>query len=875
MAQENNPTPPTPAKTEPAFSKDKLKGVDTTIRREYSEDELQKLFTKKKSENETVQLYIPFFYERMERALGKVKAQLTSQGNVVSKVEVDFDTMIAILEELVVKNWIQKFKDSQKQCPPVDPGVPNDKKQTCWVSLDKFSDADVQVSFDEKTLEIRAHIVPEMRAPRTASLTQASAFSFGEVTDEPSWFSSYININTSETFHSGKNSSPYPGGRDPITGRYDSGTRIGSLVIEANARSLENRPEVGTDQPSFVREDVRGILDFEGLGLRMQAGDLVYPIKSFQGYIPMGGVTIFSQYSLQSSRLTLPGTSYEIFLVTPAKVQVFINDQLVQILDLPAGKHSLRDFPFNNGLNNLRLEITDDTGRTETKNFTYFSSNELLKPGVSEISYSYGSPWSEKDGVRIYDSKKATYSIFHRFGFSPYVTLGVNYQANPTESLSGLEILMSSSLGYFSFEPAFSNSPGHSGGYAGKFRYVLQDVMGRDQTNRFYAFELVGMSSDFTQLQETQAFNPVAFSFTGTHSRGISRETTMNVSLGYRVNRTKLHSTDDSYLINLGFGRRWNEGISANFSMGHEKSVSGKEDISAKVFLIWSFPKERQFITATHDTSSGSSRLDWNYQPSTGTGGLTTKATINKTPISNGYNGSIDYTANRARISAIGLVDIKKGDPNQTPPLESISNKAFGVQLGTALVFAGGHLDFSRPVSDSFAILAPLKNLEGQNVRINPQSDGTYVAQTDFMGGAVDPELPSYSYSGIFLDQKNLKIGTALPTDHFLLKPKLHSGYAIPIGTDATVYFKANLIDESGKPLEMVAGVATYLDDRSKENVTVFTNRKGQVRSEGFRHGRYKLEINESDFEPVEFTIPAKGGDDVDLGNIKLKMKTK
>ncbi len=123
------------------------------------------------------------------------------------------------------------------------------------------------------------------------------------------------------------------------------------------------------------------------------------------------------------------------------------------------------------------------------------------------------------------------------------------------------------------------------------------------------------------------------------------------------------------------------------------------------------------------------------------------------------------------------------------------------------------------------------------------------------------------------LGQKNLNQGASLPVDHCTVNPPYHSGYAIPIGTEATIYFKVQLAHEDGTPAAMIVGQATFLDDPSKEVVTVFTNKSGLIRSEGFRHGRYRLNLNDDEYDPVDFTIPESAGSDFDLGPIKIKAR--
>jgi len=849
--------------------------VDSSGRRQLTDEEIQNQFFKKRQTPEVSQVFLPIFYEKMERAITRIKSRIKKDDLNGGTLEVDGEAMIAVLEDLAVPEWTKKFEAQKKSC--VEQKKSAGSEGVCWVPFSMFPDSDVEIKFDERALEIRVHVPPQLRTPKTSSLFKIGSNDLDDVTNKPSWFSSYVNVNMNQMFRS--DDTVYKGGREPLAGQLDSGTRFGPMVVEAYGRYMEQRTEEPSPDPMLVREDVRAVFDLPNSLLRSQVGDLLYPVRGFQTYRPMAGASVFTQFSLQPSLLTLPGGNYEIFLTRPSKVMVFINEQLTQILDLPAGRHNLRDFPFNSGMNDLRLEIMDDSGRTDTQTFSFFSNSELLKTGMSELSYSVGVPWTEDSGVRNYDSHDTTISIFHRHGFSEHWTLGYNVQHDPFQTIAGLESLFSTKYGYFGFEPASSTAPGRSAGYAARLRYVLQEYIGQEKASRFTTMEGDFYSDAWAPLGIPNQINTTSFRVLGTHTRAISKRTSLNFNLDYEFNRRTAPLITDSYGAGIGVNRRWGEGLSTNFNVRHARTNSGSEDISVMMFLIWALPKDKQFVTASLDSASNAYRADWTYQPSAGVDGFTAQANVqSNNTIGKSYGGMLDYIGNRARLNATEDVAIPPTqDPNQsgtTTPQTASSIKTTNLRLGTALVFAGGHLSISRPVTDSFAMLVPLKNLEGQDVHVNPQLDGTYAAETGWLGPAVDPEIPSYSTTPLSIDQKNLKTGTSIPHDHFMIKPPYHGGYAIEIGSDATIYLTLKLEKADGSPADMIAGQAIYLDDTSKEAVTVFTNRSGLLRSEGFRPGHYRIEISD-EWAPVEFTIPSSAGESYDAGTLRLKARGK
>lgn len=873
MANEKNDTAP----------KKVFEGYDSSNRRELNEDELMQKFFNKKAKPKTVgveKLYMPVYYENMKRSLIDVRTRAISKITGLENIEVDANEIIAVLNYLVDPDWLVKLSPIKTNCDEKLKKILDDQEKICWMSISAFADPDVIVSIDERALEIRININPKLRSKKVQSISYVTPYT-EEVTNEPSWFSSYINMNFSQVFQS--DNLVYKNGREPITANFNSGTRFGSFLLEANARGREKRQETPTTEPDFVRENVRGVLDFESIASRSQLGDLTYPVRGFQAYRAMAGVTLFTHSSLKSSLLTKPTESYEIDLVRPSKLIIYINDNVIQTIELPAGRHDLRDFPFTEGQNNIKIEITDDLGRTEVKDYSLFKASQLLKVSEHEISYSLGLPSTDVNGNRNYDSKNVTASIFHRYGLNEYLTLSGNIQADAYQMVGGLEFQFPTKFGYFSIDTGYSLNQNHPSGYATRMQYVLQDLysvktnntQAAENNNKSTAIEAVILSPDFAVLGTRQPQNTTGLRIQTTHSRGLSKDTSINLGLSYNFNREITPGIGDAYTLSVGATRRWVSGVSTSLNFRHSKPASGTEDISIAVILVWSAPKERQFISISTESKAGISRADWTYQPKNGVGEIKPHVNLTNKQSGNGYGGDIEYTANRARFGASHQIEVQKADLSTTPITTGQSVHTTNLNLGTALVFAGGHFSLSRPVYDSFAIFYPLKNIEDDNILLNLQKDGIYSSETDWFGSAVATEIPSYTYSSHILTQSEFTQGVALPKDHFTFRPQYRSGYAISIGTDATIYLKTTLLAQDGSPAAMIAGHATYLDDTSAEVVTVFTNRSGLVRSEGFRHGRYRLEFIDGEYEPIEFVIPETAPDEYDMPALKLKESSK
>ena len=76
-------------------------------------------------------------------------------------------------------------------------------------------------------------------------------------------------------------------------------------------------------------------------------------------------------------------------------MDILVDNVLIKHIRLSPGNYNLTDLPLNPGANNVKLVIEDDSGQRQTLEFTGFSGQELLAPGISE--------WSVNAGIKSYD----------------------------------------------------------------------------------------------------------------------------------------------------------------------------------------------------------------------------------------------------------------------------------------------------------------------------------------------------------------------------------------------------------------------------------------------------------------------------------------
>ena len=227
-----------------------------------------------------------------------------------------------------------------------------------YISARELVSLGLEVLLDQQTVELYIDIPPELQQPSSTNLiTRQPPFPLLQATSI-SPVSSYLNLRVAMDYlHDDQN--PAISGRRPARLALEHAVRIHDWVMELNGTYTE-----AAVYP-WQRGDARLVYDDTNRMQRYSFGDLSYPVSGFQNFQPMAGITMARNFSLQPYRITQPVSEADIFLKSPSKVEVLVNDRVVRTLRLDAGEHNIRDFPFTSGLNDVQLKITDDLGRTE------------------------------------------------------------------------------------------------------------------------------------------------------------------------------------------------------------------------------------------------------------------------------------------------------------------------------------------------------------------------------------------------------------------------------------------------------------------------------------------------------------------------------
>lgn len=598
----------------------------------------------------------------------------------------------------------------------------------------------------------------------------------------------------------------------------------------------------------FARQDVRVTYDWQDKLIRGQLGDLNYQITDYQSFQPGAGLLFSTNFNLNPYRLFNPMSFREITLNAPSRVRVFINEVLVQTLNLPTGRHRLENLPLNEGINNIRLEIQDNRGRQEDISFKGTTSFSLIGNGLHDFTYGGGVPTYDALGDRRYDSdyKKYFYILNHLYGFNDSVNLGFGLTGNSLQRLLSFRGLTQNSLGLSTLNVSGSQlmkpTLGYQGeGLAARFTHLFRDYQERERRLRTFdlALEYLGVGfspMDTLNIRQDSSLTP-EFGYT----QFLSDYLNVRLRGSYRFNSTDKNQNFYTGSVATTFLFKRFYQLSGQYSLSG--FPTGNKDQQFLVSFNMSLPSSGQVVTASYNTQSQESSGQWSYTGQGRPARWRSQANIRKSPQRSQYEVDLGREEQRYRANFSYLKrDQKLG----------VDSNLKTLNLSTAIAFAGGKFSVSRPINESFALVALSGSLEDYNLFLNKNSS-YYEAETGLLGNAVLPNYQAYRFYPVRIDSRDLPFGAEVPPDQVVIEAPYRGGVFIDISSKPTIAFVGKIKFKTN-PLALKTG---RLVDGTENAYNFFTNRKGRFLVESILPGNYKLFV-EGKFLG-EVNIPKEG----------------
>lgn len=703
----------------------------------------------------------------------------------------------------------------------VEPGVAAmlDRVPTGPVSLTELEALGLVIGYDPAALTLDVRLTPEQRGQTALTLRPAGAPSAelragaAEVAVGLSVISRAAYVHESDFEPEG--AQPF---RADLNGFIALGGFDGWALVAGGDFDAERRD-------SWRRSAVTLIHDNYDHAVRYRIGDVRPRPEGFQVSPDILGLSVERDYATIQPFRNIQASGRATFtLERSSVVTVEVNGVVTSTLSLSPGRYDVRDFPFTQGANAIRVLVEDEFGVREIAGFSTFADIELLGGGLDQFGVSAGvlrDPFTTQGGYAYTDDPVLT--AHYARGLSDAVTVGGELELGPDVAMAGIRAAWGTRFGLVAAQFAVSRRDADRA-WAALARYRLPAVeygtwlheLDAQIEHRQAGFgslgDIAGAAFDETRIEARYLARQGGRFFGVTASRVESQLRSTFVSLtagwqwrGWTVSATAqpwvdgLRERPDRFLINIT--RRLGRKDSMRVRQG-----TGPYEAEVEVQRFTSRRVGDWGGRAAAGVIDGVRRLDADFI----------------------------YTAPRAEID---LSHLSESRPDTSRIRRSISEARLGMGFG----WADGHAAFGRPFEDGFVIVQPHPALAGRRAVLREGDSGPVAAVSDRWGPGLAPLRRAYQAESFAVEVDDLPPGYDLGSARIDAFGGPRSGFFYRVGSDASNTVMAHLRDASGAAVPLVAGELRSLDRTDAAAAPFFTNRTGRLVAERVAAGRYAV----------------------------------
>ena len=585
--------------------------------------------------------------------------------------------------------------------------------------------------------------------------------------------------------------------------------------------------EVSILQPRrFLRLESTFTRDFPQWNQTLRVGDTASRPTMWGRQVYFGGVQYGTNFALTPGMITQPLPTLRGVSTTPSTVQLYVNDVLRQVSNVPTGPFALDNFPLISGGGEARLVVRDLLGRETVLVQPFFTDTHLLAPGLNDWTVSGG--WLRRDLGISRDSYGPGFAAgTWRRGITPTLTLEGRAEATHNFKSAGVGAafgLPFDLLGTLAF--AGSDTRGGNRGWqwlAGIERQSLRNT---------FAFQALGSNVDFRLLGDESQGN-VRRQYAGNWSYYTDRLGTFGLGFAHveRFGEPTLSTVSANYSIDV-----WRH---ATLNVTASRAVAGEEASSVGVSLVMPLDDQKLFSSSM---AARNREVD-------------AYAAMSRSPVvaeSPGWRVLAGYQNDSPRAEAGVYYQGTKG--NLTGEVSSQRDRT-AVRAGAmgGLVVAEKSLFVTRRIDQSYALV----EVEGYpNVGVG--IGGAVTARTNARGVALVPNLWPYQVNSVRLDPKDLPVSAELDSIEMQTVPRWKSAtkakFPVRSGQGALV----RILLGDGQPAP--AGATVQIE---RDTQQFYVARRGEAFMTGLsRHNLVRLKWKGQSCL-FEVAVPPKNPDEV------------
>ena len=596
----------------------------------------------------------------------------------------------------------------------------------------------------------------------------------------------------------------------------------------------------GNDINSDVyRGEARLFFDEPNTPFRLTFGDVTQASAGHLPSTPLGGLAFERLYQdLQPTRNIQNGGTQPLVLNESADVEIYINDVFLTEIRLPPGRYTLDDLPLVSGTNDVRLDISYQSGRTDTIVYSQFFNSRLLREGISDFGFYSGLTSTIEDNNFKYDDEQWVTSGYYDYGISDTLTIGVNGLYHPEGQQLGMIATVGSDWGNLGIRAsAQNNKPNNDTGSIYSLDYSHQ-LWGTDS----YGSPNFRLGSEY---QENYFALPWQITDANTGLRVFSNyvfSITDNLSLILSGDYRDFEEAEVQWQASTEIAWQF---YNVSLSAGIEKEENPNENINETRFTFsadwdWNSDDGKYNANVSYSNEPDTYRAQFQRPSEDYTGSYGYAMTAEGESDSQTYSIEGNYVANRfitdAKVSHLAFDN-------------STSYQTASLRASTAFTLADGNLAWSRPINGPVAIIAVHDSLDA-DVEINAVADDPAEAISTYTISNAVQLSGGHQLSSIYIDVPDAPIGYNFGDHEYNITPGSQTGHLIKIGSAASKTIIGKIEIGPKTPLKLFQGQLVG----QQKTYEFFTNRSGRFVVEGVAPGDYTIIID--GFSPTKLSVP-------------------
>lgn len=594
--------------------------------------------------------------------------------------------------------------------------------------------------FDEKQLSLQLTVPPHLLPRVTLDLSRLRA----RQVLRPSETSAFLNYSLNYASDTRVSDDAFGLGSEV-------GFRRGNLLLLSEQRYQQEQ-----DGGEFVRLMSSATWEWRDEMRQLVVGDALTPPGPLDPALRLAGVTLRRNFALDPNFIQYPTIDYAGSVSAPATLEIYQNGMKVRSEPVPPGEFRLQNLTGLMGYGDLEVMLRDRFGRETLLRSPYYLTDQVLRRGLHEYSYSLG---ALRQGYASSADGYADVVLLgrHRYGVNDQLTAGGGLQAGAGRFVLLPQVDFKAGVAG-AVSVVLGASAGDGSGVAAWARYSTI----RRPFNGY--LEVQGSSSEWKTVgveQETVERPSLALSA----GSGWGRPDFGTLSVD--VSTAKMHAGGERQQFGISFSRRLWEPLFMHLSL---RSFRAEHD-GWQLFLTLTYAAPRKPQTSLriegHD-GGHSSIVQVERQVPTGAG--------------YGYVAALGEESDTQETSLFvapsgeyhGRYAVFKGDLRLQQGGESGVNTAVAFGVAGAVTWVGGVTMPARPVRNSFS-LVQVGALEGVRVYHNGQEMG----RTDHRGRLLLPGLNDYYDNQVAIDDRDVPLDHALSIVEQIVSPPARSGSCV------------------------------------------------------------------------------------------------